>query len=130
MPPAQLSAIITTLSEQLSRCDDEIARLQARINKLMVHRGALREQYVDCQGLSAPIRRLPVEIIAEIFGLSMAVSEQDYIGHPTYPTLALNRLAHRSLLIASQVCARWHSIGMGTPSLWTKIHLDTALWRS
>ncbi|KAJ7902271.1 hypothetical protein B0H13DRAFT_2335699 [Mycena leptocephala] len=87
-------------------------------------------QYVHRHGLATPIRRLPVEIIAEIFGLSMAVSEQDYIGHRTYPAIALNRLAHLSLLKVSQVCARWHSIAMGTPSLWTKIHLDTALWRS
>lgn len=86
-------------------------------------------QYVHCQGLATPIRRLPVEIIAEIFGLSTAVSELDYIGHRTYPAIALDRLAHLSLLKVSQVCARWHSIAMGTPSLWTKIHLDTALWR-
>ncbi|KAJ7830337.1 hypothetical protein B0H14DRAFT_3464940 [Mycena olivaceomarginata] len=127
LPPEELSSLLASLSGQLSKCDEELARLRAKIDELGIHRAVLQEQYDSCQSFFAPVRRLPSEIIAEIFALA-AVNPEPTADTP--PSLALlQRLAHPQLLILSRVCARWHSVAVGTPSLWTKIHLqDTAFW--
>ncbi|KAJ7137377.1 hypothetical protein C8R43DRAFT_1020063 [Mycena crocata] len=43
---------------------------------------------------------------------------------------AFDRLAQAPLLTLSQVCARWHSIAIDTPSLWTDIFLSSQLWHT
>ncbi|KAJ7191642.1 hypothetical protein GGX14DRAFT_407022 [Mycena pura] len=40
----------------------------------------------------------------------------------------LERLANGRLLTLSRVCARWHSIVIGTPMLWTVFQLNSILW--
>ncbi|KAJ7451325.1 hypothetical protein FB451DRAFT_1284199 [Mycena latifolia] len=121
LPPDQLSSITGSLSARLACYDDEIAKLEAQLTKLVAERATLRAQYDDCRGLCAPIRRLPTEILGEIFALTVAST----------PTCSLlDRLAQMPLLILSRVCARWHAIIMDTPAFWGTIHLHGGLWLS
>ncbi|KAJ7150706.1 hypothetical protein C8R46DRAFT_963296 [Mycena filopes] len=121
LPAGQASSLISSLSDELSKCDTEIARLEDR-------RAKLRDLYRDSQGLLAPARRLPPEILTAIFALSSAAStcESDA---PSAPS-AMACLANSSILAVSQVCSRWHGIAMNTPSLWSEIQLDAVLWQS
>ncbi|KAF7348874.1 F-box domain-containing protein [Mycena venus] len=132
LPPRELSSLFTSLTQQLSQCDEELARLGARMRELSLHRGALQEQYAHCRSLLAPVRRLPTEILTQIFALHRDGCESDSVvlWHTNTGFMALYTLAQAPLLALSQVCARWHGIALGTPSLWTKIRLDTALWRT
>ncbi|KAJ7154060.1 hypothetical protein C8R46DRAFT_808430, partial [Mycena filopes] len=70
----------------------------------------------DCQSLLTPIRRLPSEILVEIFQLCWILQR------------AMTTLAHGPILTLSQVCIRWHSVALGTPSLWNDIVLNGVLW--
>ncbi|KAJ7114372.1 hypothetical protein C8R44DRAFT_881217 [Mycena epipterygia] len=40
------------------------------------------------------------------------------------------RLAHAPLRELSRVRKCWHGVAMGTPALWTRLDLDSVLWRT
>ncbi|KAF7375348.1 hypothetical protein MSAN_00422000 [Mycena sanguinolenta] len=88
------------------------------------------------------INRLPAELFVEIFAHcwrsftprfddiyapSRSEEHQDDSTTASFNT-EVARLAHAPLLAVSQVCMKWRSIAMGTPSLWCDIELDTILW--
>ncbi|KAJ6579258.1 hypothetical protein DFH09DRAFT_1361035 [Mycena vulgaris] len=130
-PPDHFPSILSTLSEELEGYDVEIADLQERLERLTVERKALRAHYANCQSLLAPIRRLPSETLVEIFDLcwcSFTPAFEDVGSESIYTEL--RRLARAPLLDLSQVCARWHAIVMGTPSLWATVELAGVLWDS
>ncbi|KAJ6454382.1 hypothetical protein C8R45DRAFT_1037954 [Mycena sanguinolenta] len=124
LPTSQFSSILTSLSNQLASCDEEVARLRAKIDELGRHRTDLQEQYNRCQTLLVPVRRLPSEIVAEIF--ASIPNTVDTVNDAT--TIALRTLARADILAVSQVCARWRAIALGTSSLWTTIRLYPGLW--
>ncbi|KAJ6536277.1 hypothetical protein B0H19DRAFT_1382956 [Mycena capillaripes] len=60
IPPAHLSSSLDHPSADLARCDAEIAHLTS-------HRQVLQHLRVTGRSLWTPIRRLPVEILTDIF---------------------------------------------------------------
>ncbi|KAJ7160502.1 hypothetical protein C8R43DRAFT_1233738 [Mycena crocata] len=77
----------------------------------------------------SPIRRLPPELLVEIFAICL------FNFTPTFDEISdiftgitfeseMKRLAHLPLLTLSPVCSRWHSLALGAPSLWGTIELD------
>ncbi|KAJ7605774.1 hypothetical protein FB45DRAFT_1140804 [Roridomyces roridus] len=65
------------------------------------------------RALQSPVRRLPPEILCQIFEY---VSER-------MTNQPVNLLA-AELWRISRVCARWHGVVMGTPTLWTNVVVD------
>ncbi|KAJ7487346.1 hypothetical protein B0H11DRAFT_1913505 [Mycena galericulata] len=81
--------------------------------------------------LAVPIKQFPTELLVKIFGMVSTASNP-----PTPPPLAhvsttveLDRLANAPLRRLSRVCSQWHTVAMGTPSLWSVIQLNSELWR-
>ncbi|KAJ6468498.1 hypothetical protein C8R47DRAFT_804814 [Mycena vitilis] len=128
----QLSSLISTLSDQLASCDEERATLHSKMIQIDAQRAKLRQHLEECRTFQAPIRHLPSEIVAEIFKMTVAATPEpgSALVDAYAIDLALYRLAQPPLHTVSRVCARWHSIAMGTPALWSKIHLDPSLWHS
>ncbi|KAJ6546066.1 hypothetical protein DFH09DRAFT_1171907 [Mycena vulgaris] len=127
LPSDQLTSIVSSVADELDRYDERIGTLQAELTRLAANRAALQSRYHDCRSLRAPIRRLPSEILGEIFALSSAAHWETNRDCPP-PTRALERLAQMPFLTLSQVCARWHAIALGTPAFWSDISLDAVLW--
>ncbi|KAJ7926259.1 hypothetical protein B0H13DRAFT_2313826 [Mycena leptocephala] len=132
-PPPYFASTLSALADELARYDVEIAKVpeDPELDRLLLERAAVMSHYTDCSSLFAPIRRLPSEILSDVFGLcgdsfTPAVENVD-ISSVSLPT-ELARLAHAPLLTVSQVCTRWHSIVMGTPALWKRIALPDVLW--
>ncbi|KAJ6537984.1 hypothetical protein B0H19DRAFT_376324 [Mycena capillaripes] len=86
-----------------------------------------------CTNTTAPsvIQRFPTEILVDIFAECWGLFTPDFdeidIHGASFET-EIARLAHVPLLAVSQVCLRWHTIAIETPSLWCDIQLDGALW--
>ncbi|KAJ7729487.1 hypothetical protein B0H14DRAFT_529495 [Mycena olivaceomarginata] len=129
-PPDHLLSIISTLSDELERCDAEIAPLKAQLAEIETNRAVIDELRRECRGLLSPLRRLPSEILVNIFELCMRTCPS--ITDPEYVSLDIEmaRLAHEPLLKISRVCSRWHAVVMGAASLWTVLELDPILWDS
>ncbi|KAJ7052873.1 hypothetical protein C8F01DRAFT_955808, partial [Mycena amicta] len=105
------------ISEDLARYDAEIARLAA-------HRQALHDLHEAGRSLWSPIRRLPVEVLTDIFRKiwldfrDLCTAGDDLGIHYNSHSRELMLAAFAPLLELSRVSSTWHSIIMHTPQLW------------
>ncbi|KAJ7441743.1 hypothetical protein FB451DRAFT_1150512 [Mycena latifolia] len=110
----EISEIQTLLTEpilRLKRLDDEIADLQKALDKLAEERAGL-SAYVDAhRALISPVRRLPLDIIQEIFVACL----------PTHRNCIMSAVEAPVLL--GRICSSWRSISLSTPRLWSRLHI-------
>lgn len=81
----------------------------------MVHRrDEFHAQAVEHIALVAPIRRLPDEILAEIFNLTVddrRLSDRSF-------------RCHLQPLVLGQICRHWREVSLSTPAIWSQIEID------
>ncbi|KAJ6449904.1 hypothetical protein C8R47DRAFT_1230479 [Mycena vitilis] len=109
----------------------------------MADLNALAAYVHGCRSLCAPIRRLPLELLSDIFEIC-SVSQEKYAFESLTLKDELERVSKGVLLRLSQVgnlrdgsfgsnfrqvSLHWHTTVMGTPKLWSRIFCDTTLWR-
>ncbi|KAJ7628220.1 hypothetical protein DFH06DRAFT_1442113 [Mycena polygramma] len=116
-------------SIDLARYDTEIDRVQQMLARLTSERAELQEYSKGYSSAFAPVRRLPTEIVVEIFASSAPDPLPVLFCDPSQeiPSGTNSRVAQRHLINLSQVCLGWHGIVMGTPSLWANIEVDLTL---
>ncbi|KAJ7437973.1 hypothetical protein B0H11DRAFT_1634368, partial [Mycena galericulata] len=101
--------------DELARHDGEISRLRAQLEIVESDRAALQAHYIACHSFLAPIRRVPAEILTEIFAYCRHHFSTD---ESLDDEEAKSRLVQGPLLTLARVCFYWYSITMGTPALW------------
>ncbi|KIM84159.1 hypothetical protein PILCRDRAFT_818480 [Piloderma croceum F 1598] len=102
---------ISSAQADISQLDGEITRLQAVLDGLAHKRDALHKYTNLHMALVAPIRRLPPEVLSEIF--MQCMDEKN---------LSNLRLNTAPLLVGS-VSSRWRTIALSTPRLWASFSL-------
>ncbi|KAJ6573533.1 hypothetical protein DFH09DRAFT_1032412 [Mycena vulgaris] len=96
---------------RLQRLDDEITDLRKALEKLAAERDSL-DAYVDAhRALISPVRRLPLDIIQEIFIACI----------PTHRNCVMS--ASEAPLLLGRVCGLWRTISLSTPRLWSRLHV-------
>ncbi|KAF7354068.1 hypothetical protein MVEN_01094200 [Mycena venus] len=127
LPPetSSLQRMISASPAELERYDSEIERLHKELDRLKSERHTLASYAKGCRSVLAPIRRLPTELLAEIFEMC---SPTYTISDQTTTREEVDRVSKRHLRQLAQVSSFWYNIAMGTPKLWSTIVLDTALW--
>ncbi|KAI3602748.1 hypothetical protein WG66_008108 [Moniliophthora roreri] len=96
--------ILLEPAEELHALDEQIARLQARRDKL--------KSFIDNHcALLSPIRRVPSDILREIFVQCLPE------GH--LPTHTI----HQAPLLLTSICRSWREVAITTPRLWNRIHI-------
>ncbi|KAF8572939.1 hypothetical protein K439DRAFT_1381610, partial [Ramaria rubella] len=93
---------------ELASVDEEIANLEKRLIHLRAHRIKLWRSCTSSSGLVAPIRRLPHEVLGDIFAYSIPEVHR----HPDDARATLLR-----------VCRHWSAVMMDIPKVWTTIEL-------
>ncbi|KAF7357958.1 hypothetical protein MVEN_00842400 [Mycena venus] len=114
----QIEALLVEPSLRLKGLDDEIAELQKAIDKLTEERNNL-SIYVDGhKALISPVRRLPLDIIEEIFVACI----------PTHRNCVMS--ASEAPVLLGRICSSWRTISLSTPRLWAKLHIvEPSRWR-
>ncbi|KAJ7460315.1 hypothetical protein FB451DRAFT_1563383 [Mycena latifolia] len=114
------SAIASSAAE-LARYDAEIERLEAAklqeaLAQTVSERAFFQGYALGCRSLFSPIRRLPAEVLVEIFLYFVPP-------FPAFPTkeTALDLLRNVDVLHSAQVCYYWRIVAMGTTALWSSI---------
>ncbi|KIK60968.1 hypothetical protein GYMLUDRAFT_139428, partial [Collybiopsis luxurians FD-317 M1] len=70
------------------------------------------EKFIDAhRALMSPIRRMPVEILAEIFVHCL----------PTDPVYAVRDVYQAPLLLIT-ICREWRQVALDNPRLWNSLH--------
>ncbi|KAJ7441737.1 hypothetical protein FB451DRAFT_1190924 [Mycena latifolia] len=107
----EIQALLTEPILRLKRLDDEIADLQKALDKLAEERAGL-SAFVDAhKALISPVRRLPLDIIQEIFVACI----------PTHRNCAMSAMDAPVLL--GRICSAWRAISLSTPRLWSRLHI-------
>ncbi|KAF7972276.1 hypothetical protein HWV62_18612 [Athelia sp. TMB] len=95
---------ISQISTDLSQLDNEIGRVEDILQGLRRKREALQRIYHGHENILNPTRRLPAEILREIFVQCQAMADG------------------MSVRTAS-VCRHWRAVAIATPSLWSYLEL-------
>ncbi|KAF7376702.1 hypothetical protein MSAN_00087200 [Mycena sanguinolenta] len=107
----KIRAFLVEPTRRLRRLDDEIAELQKSIDKLAEERHSL-QTYVDGhKALISPARRLPLDVIQEIFVACI----------PTHRNCVMS--ASEAPVLLGRICSSWRAISLTTPHLWARLHI-------
>ncbi|KAF8212574.1 hypothetical protein K438DRAFT_1565648, partial [Mycena galopus ATCC 62051] len=102
----------------------DVARYDAEIRRLISERDALQRYSDECRSIFAPVRRLPPEILVEIFTLCSSTPTLYCDGHRSIPNDKADPVGQPHLMHLLRVCSAWHTTVMVTPSLWANIKVD------
>lgn len=101
-----IRTVVSHTQTDLRLLDSEIAQVQTVLDGLRTKRAAI-QQFADAHAVQ--IRRVPVEILANIFMLCL----------PTHP----GSDPKQAPLLLGQVCRSWRKISLSTPLLWSRIRI-------
>ena len=105
VPSDEEAASIREAADELRVLD---VQLTAQIANLLAQQAAVRKQIAVNDALLAPIRRVPLELLFEIFLLAVPDDwDAAYVGQ-------------RKLGFVC-VCHQWRDVALGTPRLWSKL---------
>ncbi|KAF8199990.1 hypothetical protein K438DRAFT_1516203, partial [Mycena galopus ATCC 62051] len=102
----QIKALLVEPCLRLKGIDDEIAIMQKALKMLIEKRDALADYVAAHKALLSPLRRLPLDIIEEIFVACL----------PAHRNCVMS--AQDAPVILGRVCSSWRSISLSTPRLW------------
>ncbi|KIM77201.1 hypothetical protein PILCRDRAFT_12204 [Piloderma croceum F 1598] len=112
MPNASEASILQKAlrhaNSDLHELHGDIAHIQAILDKLRLKRKSLRKFTIEHDAFLAPIRRLPAEILIEIFMLCM-----------NYNMSSFSPNCSPSLF--GQVCRGWRQVALSTQKLWSSV---------
>ncbi|KAF7357944.1 hypothetical protein MVEN_00841000 [Mycena venus] len=107
----EIETLLAEPSLRLKGLDDEIAELQRAIDKLAEERDSLGAYIAAHKALISPVRRLPLDIIEEIFVACL----------PTHRNCVMS--ASEAPVLLGRICSSWRTISLATPRLWAKLHI-------
>ncbi|TFK37592.1 hypothetical protein BDQ12DRAFT_684941 [Crucibulum laeve] len=107
-----IKQLLAAPSERLAFLDGEISRVQTLLDKLSHERDTLTESISAHRALLSPARRLPEDVLREIFLHCLPTTHNSVMSEYAAP------------LILGQICSMWRSITLSTPSLWASLHVS------
>ncbi|KAJ7173428.1 hypothetical protein C8R46DRAFT_991215 [Mycena filopes] len=107
----QIRALLKAPLSRLKQLDEQIAELQKAIDELAEERERVRSFVDPHKDLISPFRRLPLDVIQEIFVACL----------PTHRNCVMTAVEAPVLL--GRICSAWRSISLGTPRLWARLHI-------
>ncbi|KAJ7512683.1 hypothetical protein B0H11DRAFT_2267760 [Mycena galericulata] len=113
-----IKALLTEPTFRLQRLDDEITELQNTLNKLIEERETLGAYVQAHSALISPARRLPLDIIQEIFVACL----------PAHRNCDMS--AREAPMLLGRICSTWRTISLSTPRLWASLHIEDPGQRS
>ncbi|KIJ94521.1 hypothetical protein K443DRAFT_356786 [Laccaria amethystina LaAM-08-1] len=96
---------------RLARLDSEISRVQALLRSLYDERDNVNCFIDKHRALITPIRRLPLDILQEIFTHCLPTE-----GNPIMS-------ADETPLLLTRICSLWRNAAFSAPRLWSQIHI-------
>ncbi|KAK7054702.1 hypothetical protein VNI00_003165 [Paramarasmius palmivorus] len=101
---------ISEIKELIQKPEEDLRTLNEKIAQLQVERDKLQSFVNEHQALLSPARRLPRDVLAEIF---LQCLPRDH--------LPVRSVAEAPLLLTN-ICRSWREIAITTPRLWRAIH--------
>ncbi|KAJ7871017.1 hypothetical protein B0H13DRAFT_1543351, partial [Mycena leptocephala] len=103
--------LVAAPMQEIEELAVEIATLQATLDQLIRRRDGLSEFVGSHLALVSPVRRIPYDILWEIFTHSLPTDR--------YPTMRRSD----SPLLLSSICSEWRGLALSMPRLWMSLHV-------
>ncbi|KAJ7609149.1 hypothetical protein FB45DRAFT_1067153, partial [Roridomyces roridus] len=110
-----IRSFASTTRARLAVLEQGIVELEDRLKELQSERLALRKLHEEDSAILSPLRRVPPEILAEVFSWTLPGPDDAF-------ALAGKKAKH-SPWILGYICRRWRDIALSIPSLWSLIHV-------
>ncbi|KAF7345579.1 F-box domain-containing protein [Mycena venus] len=110
---AIIESAISKTDAPLACLNDEIARLQFRLEQLKAERDCLSTYRTKNHAILSPVRRIPSEVLGEIFSWAMPLPEDVY-------RCRRFQIADSPWLL-THICRHWRAVSVSDPSLWSLI---------
>ena len=110
----ELSTTATNLSQQCSGLDDDISAMQNSLDQLKRKRDALGAEVQKYQTVTSPVRRLPADVLCEIFQWNV---EFDVSTLSFFDSLDIGE----GPWLPSYVCRRWREVALSFSKIWTSV---------
>ncbi|KAF8122643.1 hypothetical protein K438DRAFT_1483234, partial [Mycena galopus ATCC 62051] len=108
-----IRSIISASDGQLAMLNREMALFRDRMQSLADEHTQLLSYCNKNRGIISPLRRMPPELLQEIFSWTVPLAQDSRNGAQTSITESPWNLSH--------VCKLWREVSIGTPSLWSLI---------
>ncbi|KAK0440594.1 hypothetical protein EV421DRAFT_1815848 [Armillaria borealis] len=106
----QIKESLSAIEKEVQRYDDELFRLYTLVAQRESEQRELKLNAEKCRSILAPIRRLPNEMLSEIF--AQCCKQGDEYANCISDTRTLSAMS------ISLVCSRWRSLAIPMKSLW------------
>ncbi|KAF7297567.1 F-box domain-containing protein [Mycena kentingensis (nom. inval.)] len=106
-----ITAILDRKNAHLCTLDTQIAALQQTMDKILAQRRVLAEDIQAHRALLSPIKRVPVDVLREIFIACMSTKRDCLMSASEAPVLL------------TRVCSSRSQIAISTPQLWSNVHI-------
>ncbi|KAK7469060.1 hypothetical protein VKT23_003553 [Stygiomarasmius scandens] len=112
---------IDDIENDLDRFDAEIASLTKTLDELKRRKEELMSVRDNFRALTAPVRKLPTEILLDIFSLLC-------VNRPGLSIVTVNgeNVVSLPTLELARTCSHWRNITLSHPILWSNIAIDLA----
>ncbi|KAK6977598.1 hypothetical protein R3P38DRAFT_3123748 [Favolaschia claudopus] len=114
----EIKNLIAEPTRQLLSLDEEISQLQKSIEKLKEKRDTLSTYVDEHKALISPIRRIPQDVLSEIFFACL----------PTHRNCVMS--ASEAPVILGRICSSWRALSLATPRLCASLHIAEPRVRS
>ncbi|KAF7366455.1 hypothetical protein MSAN_00902500 [Mycena sanguinolenta] len=107
----QIKGFLVEPCMRLMRLEDEIVALQKTMDKLTEERDTVAAFVEAHKALTSPLRRLPLDIIEELFMACLPTNRNCVMSATEAPVLL------------GRVCSSWRTISLSSPRLWSRLHI-------
>ncbi|KDR78390.1 hypothetical protein GALMADRAFT_245553 [Galerina marginata CBS 339.88] len=106
-----IKGLLLEPSTELLATDSEIQRFSAILNELQHKRETIQRTINGYNTILAPIRRLPADVLHDIF----------YHCLPTHRNSVMD--ASEAPVLLTRICSSWRSLAFSSPRIWSKLHI-------
>ena len=96
---------------ELQEIEVEIQRLCELVETMKIKRKTIQKRIDDHNIILSPVRRLPLDVLHEIFFHCL----------PTHRNPIMT--SSESPLLLTHICSSWRAIALSSPRIWSKIHI-------
>ncbi|KAJ7498086.1 hypothetical protein B0H11DRAFT_1998626 [Mycena galericulata] len=109
---AYIRDIVSKTGPHLACLDEEISRLKGQLQQLEQERAALFDYHRQNTAILSPLRRIPPEVLREIFSWTLSPNLDEVTNVEAGPW------------VLTHINRRWRAIAISTSSLWSQIYID------
>jgi hypothetical protein len=107
----EIRNLLVEPSVRMLKLEVEMGRKAAEYHAIVEKHAKLMRLVADYRALASPMRRLPVDLLREVFYHCLPTEHNAILSYKVAPVVLTN------------VCSTWRAVALATPVLWASLHI-------